>query len=341
MVARNFKDLRFPKEIGSPDAPTWVSFCPQEVTFGGAQRSNRRATGTPRFSALEDSIPNRINGIFNTARNFAQNIDVSSFLNTILGGVNVGGRISTPIGDINFGLTTRQDTVNTSAAINLYMPINVQANLEVNYTQENLGVLGQNLAQQLTGGSSAEGLDRIKELAGGTLGGAVQDFIRGSSKATAIQAVATGRIINPYSYQIFQGVNHRRFEYNFKLTPRDPNEADVIRQIVELFYYYSLPQETNAADGDFHFFTVPHQWHIEYYREGNEIKYMQSPRSCFLTSISAQYTSEAHHTHSDGAPIQTELGLVFVEIEPITRNDLEDPNSPSNTGPTRFSGGAL
>ena len=71
---------------------------------------------------------------------------------------------------------------------------------------------------------------------------------------------------------------------------------------------------------DFHFYDVPCMWEIGYNRLGAPIDYLDQPNNCFLKSVDVNYGKGGMgQTYNNGAPIDVDLVLNFVEIEPLVR----------------------
>ena len=186
-------------------------------------------------------------------------------------------------------------------------------------------------------------MEAIDSAKGGSLADAIKNPKSGSGLASAVLAetvrqsgqvgdaisVAEGQIVNPYSYQVFGGMAHRTFNYQFDLVPRNAREAEEIKRICDMFLYYMLPSKggesanikLNTATN--HFLKMPSQWDIKYYRNGNQLTHHQQPFKCFLSSCDIQYGGDAENfLHEDGSPVKTSLSLSYVEIEPLIQNKV-------------------
>ena len=161
----------------------------------------------------------------------------------------------------------------------------------------------------------------------GIAGAVLSETVRQSGQVGDAISVAEGQIVNPYSYQVFGGMAHRTFNYQFDLVPRNAREAEEIKRICDMFLYYMLPSKggksANINVGTEHFLKMPSQWDIKYYRNGNQLTHHQQPFKCFLSSCDIQYGGDAENfLHEDGSPVKTSLSLSYVEIEPLIQNKV-------------------
>ena len=220
-------------------------------------------------------------------------------------------------------LAPSPDKLTSVASISMFFPLGVSSDLSVNYAQHQFGATGAAILDNQLTGSKEDALNGL----GNVAGAAIQDLIRDSQKPAAVLQRATGKVINPFSYQVFQGVNHRQFQYTFPMIPKSQDEANQIRDIQRSFYKYSLPERT---DSEVQFISIPYQWDIKYYRQGKELGYLIPPGSSYLQTISLDYTGDTNHFHTDGSPLQTKMTLTFAEIEPLYRDKVANPGDDSN-----------
>lgn len=346
----NFQAHRFPENLGSAEVPNYITFRPQKVIYGQTNVQRPDAVGkAPKntdegrgpFGKLSAQIGGTIRGISDAAGESLNEVTdifkASSFksFTTKLGKV-VKGKVR--IGDfiLSAGLEVDTDKLYDEGSISLYLPQSLGAEIGIDYSATDLGAAGVGAlgeVAKLTGSGQAS----IEGLVEGLLGGSATDILS-SGKARDLNAVSTGKVGNPFSYQIFNGVQHRTFTYEFTLISKNPSESRKIKNIVDLFFYYMLPgrgEDIGKKEGDqtFHFLEIPVQWKIEYLRKGNPLEFHEQPNACFLQSANVTYGGDAgNNTHSDGSPIQTTLSLGFVEIEPLYREKI------GSYGGTNFNG---
>ena len=201
-------------------------------------------------------------------------------------------------------------------------------------------------AVQAAGARAAMGM--TGDLASGDVGGAMQKLVDGVGDLGKIakddgtaaqikayfagQAVgnagvatrATGQVINPNLELLFSGPNLRAFNFNFTLTPRDPQEAEVVRKIVRAMKRNMTPQRSTEAV----FLKSPRVFQLEYiYGEGNEPHpFMNKFKPCACTNFSVNYTPDGSYMTYRGEPSMTsyQIAMSFGEIEPIYADEYED-----------------
>ena len=186
------------------------------------------------------------------------------------------------------------------------------------------------------------------DLAGGKVGEAMQSLIDGVGDLGKIakddgtaaqikayfagQAVgnagvatrATGQVINPNLELLFSGPNLRAFNFNFTLTPRDPQEAEVVRKMVRAMKRNMTPQRSSEAL----FLKSPRIFELEYiYGEGNRPHpFMNKFKPCACTNFTVNYTPDGSYMTYRGQPSMTsyQISMSFGEIEPIYSDEYKD-----------------
>lgn len=341
-----FKSLRFPSELGTDEAPAYIRFTPQQVKYGGTTGLNGvnspSVSGGSRSSYLAGSAGNpfeqiaqQVGGVIDSFANGASQavsaisnvFDTASLSSSVSNlGKILSGTVRIGNFQLNFGQKTNPDELFSLGSISLFLPNTLSTGSSVDYGATELGGIGSAVTRQLE-----SGVDKID--VGGLASGMVQDLMTLSDKQVAVNAMSTGLVANNFSYQIFNGVPHRNFEYEFKMVAKSENESVSIRDICDSFLWYMLPARVQQGAGttSLHFYEVPCQWKIEYLKQGNRLEYHQQPFACFLTSVNVDYGSggESAATYTDGAPIEVSLKLSFVEIEPIYRRG-DNPNASSS-----------
>ena len=150
-----------------------------------------------------------------------------------------------------------------------------------------------------------------------------KNFLSTGNKKSII-GIATGQVANNFSFQVFNSVLHRQFNYSFRMMPKDNNESKIIKNICDKFLYFMLPSRTNV--GGLGYYEVPCQWDISYMRQGDKLQYHQQPKACFLQNVDVQYGGDTQNSlFNDGAPMEVTLTLQFVEIEPLYRETSFNP----------------
>ena len=143
-----------------------------------------------------------------------------------------------------------------------------------------------------------------------------------------------GAVTNSNIELIFSGVSLRQpFSFAFDMVPRSQREAQVIKQIIRKFKQYSAAKKQGLGTGSGLFLKAPDVFRLEYMSGGNRHPYLNRFKICALQSVVVNYTgSGTYATYSDGAPVNTILGLTFRELSPIYAEDYNTGIGAEGTG---------
>jgi hypothetical protein len=232
----------------------------------------------------------------------------------------------------------RRPTKKLHASIALYMPANVQVNYGANYTDTEIGSLAEVAADAiqefLKGGdaAAAKGFEKILG-AGEIVAKNTSQFLLGMAGNLAgfkgskeLEAMKAGRIISNRMELAFKGISKRKFQYTFKMIPRNAAEAEEIRDIIYAFKFNMLP-EFEGGDTGGRSFIVPNTFDIQYMYNGNENTFLNKISTCVLETMNVTYGGDRYKTYTataEGAPpVETTITLNFQEMEMITREAIE------------------
>ena len=140
----------------------------------------------------------------------------------------------------------------------------------------------------------------------------------------------TGEILNPNMELLFSDVTIRNFRFNFKLTPRNPKEAEQVKLIIRAFKRNMAPQAQGGVQGAGNFFLrSPNIFKIRYRSGNKDHPFLNKFKQCFLTGVQTTYTGEGvYSTYDDRTPVSILLDLSFKEIQPIY--DIDYDTRPGN-----------
>jgi hypothetical protein len=137
---------------------------------------------------------------------------------------------------------------------------------------------------------------------------------------------ATGQVMNNNLELLFDGPGAlRTFNYNFRFTPRDADEANQIRRIIKFFKYSIAPRR----DGQNIFLKSPHVFKLKYiYKNGDQHPFLNKIKTCACTNFTVQYAPDGSYmTYDDGSMTSYNVGMSFGEMNPIYADDNKDENS--------------
>jgi len=234
----------------------------------------------------------------------------------------------------------RKPTVRLDTAITLYMPQMVAFTTSAQYQDEVVGdaaAAGANVYQEILNGQKS-GLDIAKDAMkrlGKDIGegminkgiGALS-IIPGIEGAKDVFFAQRGFIKAPKMELFFKGIGKRKFQYTFKMTPRNDAEMQEIRKIVQAFRLNMLP-EFEDGDRASRRLTIPNTFDIQYMYNGKVNQYLHKISTCVLESCDVKFSGEGKYqtftADDDGAPpTVTEMSLNFQEMEIITKERVAE-----------------
>ena len=139
-------------------------------------------------------------------------------------------------------------------------------------------------------------------------------------------ARGNGEILNPNMELLFSDVTIRNFRFSFKLTPRNPKEAEQVRLIIRAFKRNMAPQAQGGVAGSGNFFLrTPNVFKLRYRSGSKDHPFLNKFKQCFLTDMQTTYTGDGvYATYDDGTPVSMQLDLSFKEIQPIYDIDYDE-----------------
>ena len=175
----------------------------------------------------------------------------------------------------------------------------------------------------------------LNEAAGALTGPAGSDTRTAINVYLAQQAVGTknllsrtaGAIVNPNMEMLFNAPSLRPFSFQFRMSPRDEDEAAQVRSIIS-FFKQGMAVKTSSSNI---FLKAPNIFDIRYitYDGDNEIDHPSINRikTCALLAAAVDYTPDGSYmTYDDPRRSMTSysLTLQFNELDPIYEDDYID-----------------
>ena len=147
---------------------------------------------------------------------------------------------------------------------------------------------------------------------------AAQKLIAGQITGAGGQLIKrSGALINPNVELLFNKPELRSFQFSFNLSPRNPQEAQTVKQIIRTFKQSSAARRT--VKGYFLRTTLIYQ--IEYINNAYNLNRF---KECALTEFSTDYTpNNTYSTFRDGTMTQYKISLSFTELDPIFNDDYD------------------
>ena len=138
-------------------------------------------------------------------------------------------------------------------------------------------------------------------------------------QAGAVSA-ALGIAANPKKEQTFQGVEFRKFSFDYQFFPRDEFEAENVLNIVHQFKLHMHPEFKSELN---YVWIYPSEFDIIYYTNGGENLNLHKHTSCILENMTVNYTPNGQFAvFANGMPTQINISLEFKELQLATKETI-------------------
>jgi len=348
----NINQHMYPSDLMDPTGPYGGNY----VVFYINVHEDSMLLRDNKVTTVDGNIPNRTKGFLN-----GQAVDEESTKKTFIGiSALSGAAAQSAMGAIGLGNSKIADlAVNpvTSGligasvvdqigkvkaeykriqdAIALYVPMDLTISYGVNWEQEDMAGMGaafgagENLLNAITGktpsGQELTGGGRLDQLKSGLK--SAQSAITGAVLTSTPPGQALGKLsgtaANPKKEQMFQSVDFRTFTFTYQFFSRSPEEAQNVRDIINLFKLHMYP-EYKKDTGNF-LYVYPSEFDIFYYNNGKENMNLHRHTSCVLTNMNVQYTPlGSFAAFADGMPTQINITLTFKELALLSKELIQD-----------------
>ena len=234
-------------------------------------------------------------------------------------------------------VVTRAPMVSSETMIKLFLPAQIAVSQKVNYGEAEIGGLiagGMSSLKSFMGTDGSlgdKGVASLKaglaEFTGATGAGGIGDVaLRAAAKVgeglgvtggTAAINITSGVTVNNRTEMMFEGLDRRAFAFTFRLIPHSAEEAATIKQIVDSFRYYMLPEVPEGATFG-RALKAPSTFKIQYAHEKELHKIGES----VLEGVDVKYGGDRPQFHRDNRPTETELTLQFKELDIMTKRSI-------------------
>ncbi len=147
-------------------------------------------------------------------------------------------------------------------------------------------------------------------------------YFAGQAVGANILGRTTGQVINPNMELTFNGPKMRTFNFGFRMTPRTPSEARIIRNMIKFFKQHMAPEKTESTM----FLNPPKIFKLQYLYNGSpDHPWLNKFKPCALTQFTVNYTPDGSYmTYDDGSMTCYNITMGFNEMEPVYSNDYAD-----------------
>lgn len=143
------------------------------------------------------------------------------------------------------------------------------------------------------------------------------DVVKGNSTAQKIGSYI-GVARNPHQAFLYRGPAFRSFDFNYKLSSKNRQEADTIRAIIKEFKVAMSPDFSEVMENNL--FKYPDVFEIQALKSQHLFKIAE----CALRNVSVDYHGEGvPYYHTDKIPASLTLNLSFQEMRILVREDIE------------------
>jgi len=160
----------------------------------------------------------------------------------------------------------------------------------------------------------------IGKLAGGNIGAIIGTAVGGVGTAFQGAMSTAGFAINPHMAVLFDGVGFRSFTFNYRFIPRNPNEANALKEMIRVMQeamYPSLPKDNRFL------FSYPDEFMISLAPKLQETTF-KFKRSV-LKDMNVNYNGDGvPRFYDDGNPVVVDISLTFQEVEILTKEDFAE-----------------
>jgi hypothetical protein len=318
--------LLYPSDVGiNPRQASYILFARHSVTGAKVKPVRLKGPKVPKKTEYDDDGAEML-----VDDKAGQAISDDKYTADKQGTVaNVGG--ANKNGSSTSLLLQRQNIKKTGSTIGLYMPPSVNVNYAMDYSEGEIGIMGEalyGLFKDYQAGTL--GMDSINAAAG-TAGtglkkmgvGMIDKVIPG---AKDLYAIESGTIMTPRTEMMFRGIGRRSFSFSFTFIPKDSTETEMVHNIVKEFKVGMTPSFKVA--GSTREMTIPDVFSVQYMHINGPNNYINKIGKCYLKTMDVTYGGDKFVTYNadaTGAPPQkTTISLSFQELEVLDRANMED-----------------
>jgi hypothetical protein len=242
-------------------------------------------------------------------------------------------RIAKPNSFIFSDTRIKRPTIRATDAIVLGMPDQIPS---VTYNMDYINVQGSALTQEGVKSFSDQNVD-LGGLGKGLLVNIAKNVLNrvdvGDDIQAAAQANLIGGVANPHIEFLFQSIQPRMFQYDFKFRPRSQEEMEYVHNIIFQFKKNMHPE----TGFDNHVLFYPNEFNIQYFFKGVENDYLYKLDNLVLTQMTTNYSPETFSTFRGtqgkqdvgggkrlgASPTEIDLSMTFQETNLITRDKIK------------------
>lgn len=301
-----------------------------------ASANNNAAERAESKKSMERNVKNQSDTVDSISKNMGKpgekfGATELSKDSTVLGGrvnkvlAGAGGQAYTnpiPAGAIKDALSQKDPSYDQMVSV--YLPICSRINGDDAFSYDD--------ADMAKLGGAAGGLNALADGAAKSLAAqaALGVFLAGAGGLANATTAVSGMVLNPRIEKLFKQKEIRNFAFSWDFYPRNQDEVNMIKDIIETFRYHSSPSKysgtDNAADPQI-VLRVPAEFTIKFISSTPngfaENEHIPKISRCVITGIGVDYTpTSIFSTLPDNSPVAYTLTLSFSEMAQLTREDI-------------------
>ncbi len=145
-------------------------------------------------------------------------------------------------------------------------------------------------------------------------------FSMGLGKMPQGTSSALGLAANPKKEQTFEGVEFRKFTFDYQFYPRDEMEAENVLNIIHQFKLHMHPEFKSELN---YVWIYPSEFDITYYTGNAENPNLHKHTSCVLENMTINYTPNGNFSvFANGMPTQINMTLEFMELQLASKETI-------------------
>lgn len=208
--------------------------------------------------------------------------------------------------------------------IQMPLPEKIKDALKVDYATADLGMMAvgamfaDDIAKPFAGGGLASSMASSASYVIRTLLAGI------SSGAGGLTSKVAGNVPNPFSAAIFEKVSLRTFNFSWTVQPKNIEESQRLKEIINILRYWSLPNPSK----DRLVLAVPYEWILSFY--GTNFLYSFS--RCVMTELDIDFSPNGFNVfmptgEMGGAPQSVTISVSFQEIFPLDKATIDSDES--------------
>lgn len=198
-------------------------------------------------------------------------------------------------------------------SIALHMPTPLVFNTHNIYEEISLTALGAKLGVATVGAAS--------RLLPQSFRNALNTVTKAAGQAAGVVAQVAQRPINPMVEILFATTAPRQFTFEVLMAPRNEKESETIKSIIKAFRFHGAPE---IGDLRGLLWIPPADFDITFFNKGVENVNILRINTCVLERIEVDYapTSGIYSTFRNGHPVAVRMSLGFRELEPLSKERI-------------------